>query len=94
MLVIVGGNPVYSAPVDMGMRERIQKAKLRIHLGLYADETSEVCQWHFPEAHFLETWSDARAFDGTVTILQPLIQPLYNGRSVHEILRCLRSSRS
>ena len=86
MLVMVGGNPVYNAPADFGFRERLSKVKLRIHLGLYADETSELCQWHIPEAHFLETWTDARAYDGTVTIMQPLIQPLYFGRSLHELL--------
>ena len=86
MLVIVGGNPVYNAPVDFAFAKRLAKVKLRIHLGLYADETSELCQWHIPEAHFLETWSDARAFDGTTTIMQPLILPLYFGRSVHELL--------
>ncbi len=86
MLVIVGGNPVYNAPVDFLFAQRMSKVKLRIHLGLYADETSELCQWHIPEAHFLETWSDARAFDGSVTIMQPLILPLYFGRSVHELL--------
>ena len=64
MLVIVGGNPVYNAPVDFLFAQRMSKVKLRIHLGLYADETSELCQWHIPEAHFLETWSDARTFDG------------------------------
>jgi molybdopterin-containing oxidoreductase family iron-sulfur binding subunit len=86
MLVIVGGNPVYNAPVDFAFTQRMSKVKLRIHMGVYADETSELCQWHIPEAHFLETWSDARAYDGTVTIMQPLIMPLYFGRSVHELL--------
>jgi molybdopterin-containing oxidoreductase family iron-sulfur binding subunit len=85
-LVIVGGNPVYNAPVDLNFAQRMSKVKLRIHMGLYADETSDVCQWHIPEAHFLETWNDARAYDGTVTIMQPLILPLYFGRSVHELL--------
>jgi molybdopterin-containing oxidoreductase family iron-sulfur binding subunit len=64
----------------------MSQVKLRFHLGLYADETSELCQWHIPEAHFLETWSDARAYDGVITIMQPLILPLYFGRSVHELL--------
>ena len=81
LLLILGGNPVFNAPVELGMRDRIQKATLRVHLSLYDDETSEVCQWQLPEAHYLETWGDARAFDGTVTIQQPLIQPLYGGRS-------------
>src|SRR5207302_11451694 len=55
-------------------------------LGLYEDETAELCQWHVPEAHFLEAWSDARAFDGTGSIIQPLIAPLYSGKSAHELL--------
>ena len=85
-LIIIGGNPVYDAPVDFNFAQRMSKVKLRIHMGLYADETSELCQWHVPEAHFLETWNDARAYDGTVTIMQPLILPLYFGRSIHELL--------
>jgi MoCo/4Fe-4S cofactor protein with predicted Tat translocation signal len=89
ILLILGGNPAFTAPVELGMRDRLKKAKLRVRLGLYADETSEVCQWHLPEAHYLETWGDARAFDGAVTIQQPLIQPLYNGRSALQILQML-----
>jgi molybdopterin-containing oxidoreductase family iron-sulfur binding subunit len=87
LLLILGGNPAFNAPVEFGMRDRLKKAKLRIRLGLYYDETSEVCQWHVPETHFLETWGDARAFDGTLTIQQPLIQPLYGGRSAMEVLQ-------
>ena len=87
LLLILGGNPAFTAPVEWGMRDRLKKARIRVHLGLYSDETSEVCQWHVPETHYLETWGDARAFDGTVTIQQPLIQPLYNGRSAYQILQ-------
>ena len=87
MLLILGGNPVFNAPVDLGLRDRLQKAGMRIRLGLYEDETSEVCQWSLPEAHYLEAWGDARAFDGTVTLQQPLIQPLYEGRSAMEVLQ-------
>uniref|UniRef100_Q02BR6 4Fe-4S ferredoxin, iron-sulfur binding domain protein n=1 Tax=Solibacter usitatus (strain Ellin6076) TaxID=234267 RepID=Q02BR6_SOLUE len=87
VLLILGGNPAFNSPVELGMRDRLKKAKLRIRLGLYADETTEVCQWQVPEAHFLETWGDARAFDGTITIQQPLIQPLYNGRSALQLLQ-------
>jgi molybdopterin-containing oxidoreductase family iron-sulfur binding subunit len=90
LLLILGGNPVFNSPVELGMKDRIQKAGLSVHLGLYDDETSVVCHWQLPETHFLETWGDARAFDGTVTIQQPLIQPLYSGRSAIEILQmCL-----
>ncbi|HEX8708988.1 MAG TPA: TAT-variant-translocated molybdopterin oxidoreductase [Pyrinomonadaceae bacterium] len=86
-LVILGGNPVYNAPADLKLdKARLDKVKLRVHLSLYKDETSELCHWHVPEAHYLESWSDARAFDGTVSIIQPLIMPLYNGRTAHELL--------
>src|SRR5262249_43832912 len=86
MLVMLGGNPVYTAPADFGFAERLRKVPLRVHLSLYQDETSRLCQWHLPETHYLETWSDTRAFDGTATIVQPLIAPLYHGRSAHEFL--------
>ena len=87
MLVIVGGNPVYNTPADLKLdKDRIFKSKLRVHLSQYRDETSEFCHWHVPEAHYLEAWSDTRAFDGTVTIVQPLIEPLYQNKSAHELL--------
>jgi len=86
ILVILGANPAYDAPADLRFAERMFVVPLRIHLGLYEDETAERCHWHLPEAHPLETWSDARAADGTVTILQPLIAPLYGGQSAHEVL--------
>jgi MoCo/4Fe-4S cofactor protein with predicted Tat translocation signal len=88
-LMILGGNPVYNTPADMNFAEHLQKVPLRIHHGLYLDETSYQCQWHLPEAHYLEAWSDARAFDGTASIVQPLIEPLYQGRSAHEMLALL-----
>ncbi len=66
---------------------------LSVHLGLYQDETSHLCHWHLPEAHYLEAWSDARAFDGTASIAQPLIKPLYQGRSAHEVLSLIATSR-
>jgi len=86
VLLILGGNPVYDAPVDLRFRERLEKVPLRAHLSLYEDETSRLCHWHVPETHYLESWSDVRAFDGTATIQQPLIAPLYDGKSVHEVL--------
>jgi MoCo/4Fe-4S cofactor protein with predicted Tat translocation signal len=89
LLLILGGNPVFNAPVEIGMGDRIRKARLRAHLSLSEDETSEQCQWRLPEAHYLETWGDARAFDGTVSIQQPLIQPLYGGRSALEVLNMM-----
>jgi len=89
MLLILGGNPVYNAPADLDFAGAMLKAPLRIHLSLYKDETSELCQWHIPEAHYLESWSDARAYDGTASIIQPLIAPLYSGKTAHEVLSVL-----
>ena len=86
VLVIVGGNPVYSAPADLTFADALGKVPLRIHLSPHVDETSALCHWHIPEAHFLESWSDARAYDGTVSIVQPVIAPLYAGRSAHEVI--------
>ncbi|HUP50513.1 MAG TPA: TAT-variant-translocated molybdopterin oxidoreductase [Thermoanaerobaculia bacterium] len=88
-LIILGGNPVYDAPADFDFRGALGKVAFRAHLGLYNDETSLLCHWHIPETHYLEAWGDARAYDGTATIMQPLIAPLYNGRSAHEILGAL-----
>ncbi len=92
LLLVLGGNPVFNAPVELGLRDRIQKATLRAHLSQHENETSALCQWLLPEAHYLETWGDARAFDGTVTIQQPLIQPLYGGRSACQILQTFTGS--
>jgi molybdopterin-containing oxidoreductase family iron-sulfur binding subunit len=88
-VVILEGNPSFNAPVDFQFAENLKRAPLRIRLGLYEDETSTHCQWHLPSAHALEAWSDARAVDGTATIMQPLIEPLYEGRSTHELLAIL-----
>jgi molybdopterin-containing oxidoreductase family iron-sulfur binding subunit len=86
LLVILGGNPVYDAPADFNFATAIMKATKRVHSGLYNDETAELCHWHVPAAHFLESWSDARAYDGTASILQPLIQPLYDAHTPHQII--------
>jgi len=88
-LLILGGNPVFTAPADLRFAEAMAKVPFRAHLSLYNDETSTLCHWHIPEAHYLEAWSDTRAYDGTVSIQQPLITPLYGGRSGHEVLAAL-----
>ncbi|HYK40997.1 MAG TPA: TAT-variant-translocated molybdopterin oxidoreductase, partial [Thermoanaerobaculia bacterium] len=88
-LVILGGNPVFTAPADLEFAARLSGVKRRIHLSPYVDETSAACQWHIPQTHFLESWSDARAFDGTASIVQPLVAPLYEGRSAHEVVAAL-----
>ena len=86
LLVILGGNPVYGAPPELNLKGVIQMAKLRVRLGEHIDETSEVCQWNIPQAHAYEHWSDAPAYDGTISIIQPLIAPLYGGKSAHELI--------
>jgi MoCo/4Fe-4S cofactor protein with predicted Tat translocation signal len=89
ILVVIGGNPVYTAPADLNFAEAMGLVPLRVHLSSHADETSELCHWQIPKAHFLEAWSDARAYDGTVSIVQPLIAPLHEGRSAHELLAAM-----
>ena len=88
-LFILGGNPVYDAPVDLDFAAALDKVGYRVHLGLYDNETSELCHWHIPESHFLEAWSDTRAHDGLATIVQPLIRPLYKSKSAHDLLAVL-----
>jgi len=85
LLLILGGNPVFTAPPELNFRGSVQLAKTRVHLATHEDETSEVCQWLIPEAHPYEFWSDAPAYDGTLSIIQPLIAPLYAGKSLHDI---------
>jgi MoCo/4Fe-4S cofactor protein with predicted Tat translocation signal len=88
-LLILGGNPVYDAPADLNFLDALKRVKLRAHLGLYSNETAAWCHWHIPEAHYLESWGDARAYDGTVSIIQPLIQPLYGGKTPYEVMNIL-----
>ena len=85
-LVILGANPVYDAPRDLRIEDALAKVPRRVHVGLHRDETAAMCHWHVPEAHYLESWSDARAFDGTLSIVQPLIAPLYGGKAAHEVM--------
>ena len=91
VLIILGGNPVYDAPADLNLGDLLKSGKvpIRVHHGLYQDETAELCQWHVPATHELESWGDARAYDGTVSIIQPLIAPLYNGKSAIEFVALL-----
>ncbi len=86
VLVILGGNPIYDSPVDLDFARALERVKMRVHHTLHANETSARCQWLIPATHFLESWSDARAFDGTAAIVQPLIEPLYAGISAHQLI--------
>jgi len=91
LLLILGGNPVFTAPVDLDFKSALAKVPFRVHLGSHVDETGALCQWQLPESHYLEAWGDGRTYDGTITIQQPLIQPLYASRSAHEVLDALLS---
>ena len=86
VLIVIGTNPAFTAPADLNFRAALGKVATRFHLGLYFDETAELCHWHAPEAHFLESWGDVRAFDGSVSLIQPLIAPLYDGHAAVELL--------
>ncbi|MGH9445008.1 MAG: hypothetical protein ACRD3O_04675, partial [Terriglobia bacterium] len=85
-LVILGGNPVYSAPADIPFAQNLAKVNQRIYWSLFDDETAVLCNWHVPAAHYLESWGDLRAYDGTVSTMQPLIAPLYDGKTASEVL--------
>ncbi len=90
VLVVLGGNPVYDAPANLNFAEAFAQVKLRIVWGAYDDETAARANWHIPAAHDLESWSDLRSYDGTVSIVQPLILPLYEGKSAHEVVAALQ----
>jgi MoCo/4Fe-4S cofactor protein with predicted Tat translocation signal len=91
MLFILGGNPAYDAPADLDFASVLKSSNIpfRVHLGLHQDETAELCQWHISETHYLEAWGDARAYDGTVSVQQPLIAPLYGSKSAYELMALL-----
>ncbi|MEZ5786442.1 MAG: 4Fe-4S dicluster domain-containing protein [Xanthobacteraceae bacterium] len=91
-LAILGANPVYDAPPELAFAEKLGKARLSLHHGLYADETARRCDWHVPASHPLESWSDLRATDGTASLVQPLIKPLYDSRDAHAVLAALMGS--
>jgi Fe-S-cluster-containing dehydrogenase component/anaerobic selenocysteine-containing dehydrogenase len=91
-LVILGGNPVYDAPADVAFAEKLSKVPFTVHASLFVDETSEKCTWHVPRAHVYESWGDARALDESVAIQQPLIAPIFDGRSDIELLALMARS--
>jgi MoCo/4Fe-4S cofactor protein with predicted Tat translocation signal len=85
-VVVLGGNPVYDAPADLDFASALSKVPHSIALSHTVDETSSKAEWHIPLAHYLEAWADARAVGGTVSVVQPLILPLFGGRSAVEVL--------
>ncbi|TCS39362.1 quinol:cytochrome c oxidoreductase iron-sulfur protein precursor [Paucimonas lemoignei] len=88
-LILLDTNPVYSAPADLAFGKALSRVPFSVHLGLYRDETGRAATWHLPQTHCYEHWSDGRAFDGTASIVQPIIAPLYQGRSLHEVVELL-----
>ncbi len=88
-LVMLNTNPIYNAPADLEFATAFGKAKTTVHLGSHLDETGQIADWHIPAAHALESWSDARSYDGTVSIVQPLIEPLYGGKTAHHVFQAL-----
>ena len=88
-LVMLGVNPLYNAPADLNFQDALNRVSHTVHLGMHLDETGYYCDWHINQAHYLESWTDARAYDGTVSIVQPMIEPLYGGKSSHDILQTL-----
>jgi Fe-S-cluster-containing dehydrogenase component/anaerobic selenocysteine-containing dehydrogenase len=85
-LVVLGGNPVFDAPADLDFAAAMAKVPHSIVLGHSIDETSSKAEWHVPRAHYLESWGDARALGGTLSVIQPLILPLFGGRTPVEVL--------
>lgn len=88
-LVILNANPIYTAPADLEFASAFNKVGTVVHLGNHRDETGLEAHWHINAAHYLESWTDARAYDGTVSVVQPMIAPLYGGHSAHEIVQSL-----
>lgn len=89
VLIILGENPVYDAPADLGFSAALQKVVFSAHMGLYYDETAQQCQWHAPLTYDYEHWADARSADGSSVIIQPTIAPFYNGHSVSEFFSAI-----
>ncbi len=88
-LIILNANPIYSSPGDLDFESAFNKAGTVAHLGSHLDETGRLAHWHIPAAHPLEYWSDARSYDGTVSVVQPLIDPLYGGHTAHDVFQTL-----
>jgi Fe-S-cluster-containing dehydrogenase component/anaerobic selenocysteine-containing dehydrogenase len=85
-LIILDANPAYDAPGDLDVHGALGSVPFSVHCGHYSDETAAICAWHLPLAHPLESWSDLRSLDGTASIVQPLIYPLYDTRTLHQLL--------
>jgi molybdopterin-containing oxidoreductase family iron-sulfur binding subunit len=89
VLVIIDANPVFTAPADLGFADAMRLARFKAVLGYYADETAALADWFIPGSHPLESWGDVRAYDGTASIVQPLIEPLYGSHNAHDLLSAM-----
>src|SRR5262249_14428414 len=88
-LIVLDCNPVYAGPGSLKLGEQIARVPNSIHAGLHPDETAQLCQWHVPLSHVLESWSDGRAVDESRSIIQPVLAPLYASRSIHQLVDLL-----
>ena len=88
-LVMLGSNPIYAAPADLNFQDAFDKVPYTAHLGTHVDETGKISVWHINKAHYLESWTDARAYDGTISVIQPMIEPLWGGKTAHDVLQIL-----
>ena len=88
-LIMIGVNPIYDLPGELDFASALNLVETSIHIGSHVDETGSACTWHIPRSHFLEAWGDGRAFDGTLSVIQPLIAPLYVSKSEVEVLNAL-----
>ena len=94
LLLVVGGNPVYDAPADLKFGDAMGKVQLRVQHSVFQNETSDFVHWHINAAHYLEQWGDVRTIDGTATLIQPLIAPLYDGKSEYEFIEAIAGSQA
>ena len=88
-LVMLDCNPIYTSPADLDFASALAQLPFAVHMGEYVDETANLSLWHVPQSHYLESWGDVRAHDGTITLQQPLLAPLYQSRSPYELLSVL-----
>ncbi|HWK70319.1 MAG TPA: 4Fe-4S dicluster domain-containing protein [Burkholderiaceae bacterium] len=93
-LIMLDVNPAYDAPGELDFSQALSQVGCSVHMGLYRDETALLSSWHVPKAHELESWGDARSHDGTASVVQPVIAPIYGGRSLHELLGMLATGTS
>jgi molybdopterin-containing oxidoreductase family iron-sulfur binding subunit len=92
-LVVLGGNPAYDTPADVDFAGSAKKVANLVTVSTHHDETGRLAKWLIPAAHFLESWDDARAVDGTMSVVQPLILPLFGGKSATEVLGLLATGK-